>query len=594
MSDSVWTKKNLVVFANALWQIFVGAFRIFAWDSLNSGFIDLRRLGRVPRLIALTGLALVFIFIASILFNDPLRTSGILEPLPLSSAAARGIFVPSVVVPLSLIAVILAWSLLLTSALHLPRWARWGMLLCFVFFGLPADVISSAASVTMDDPLLLFFIVGAVFVGLLGLLVCFIVLPRWRWSLAREFTLVLVCIGGLFIVFLIASVKASQLGSVNFVTGYVVAEAVTNPRNLTVPLIYLSGTEIISFGITFTSWGAQSTARYARAKMVYVLLGVFLAYRWFGVVTQTFLPGVSYSQWLAWAGAALAGACLIPLAWWRARDAAMQEIPFKLVVSLVLLMIVPHLLLFVLIIVVSAFFLTQVNDPNAIQNMTAATNPLLVLSTLTRDALYPLLTGAGIVVAVYGWRRKKFSLAAFGAILAWTQFVWWFMENGQPLQALRYRYADMEMWLLLSLTALTLYWGARKTLTPERALKLFALAVFTWLLHFVDFLDNPLSLFFGLAGISYTAFGILWGVLTAGGRWKVNGDSPRFPNKSRVLIAIGYVLLTLNVTHWFMVTHNIQERTLNDDFTFAGLRILGYTAAYLVVVEGGRALLQKE
>ena len=113
------------------------------------------------------------------------------------------------------------------------------------------------------------------------------------------------------------------------------------------------------------------------------------------------------------------------------------------------------------------------------------------------------------------------------------------------------------------------------------------------MLHFTDFLDNPLSLFFGIAGISYTAFGILWGVLTAGGRWQVNGDSPQFPNQSRVLIAIGYVLLTLTISHWFLVTHNLVERTFNDDITFTGLRVLGYTAAYLVMVEGGRVLLKK-
>lgn len=594
MKDSILQQKSLHAFFSALWHIFVGAVRIFAWDSLKGGFIDVRRLDRVPRLIALIGFVLVFGFIASILFNDPLRTGGVLEALPLSSAAARGIFVPSLAVPLALVAVILAWSLILTSALHVQRWVRWGIFFCFLVFGLPADIIGSMVGAAGENvPLLLAFVLGTLLL-LGGLLVSFIFFPRRKAVLTIEFTTVLLLVGGLFVLFLFAAVQATQIGSVNFVTGYFTADAVTNPRNLTIPLIYLSGAEIISFGITFTSWGGQATVRYANRWVVLIMLGVFLAYRWFGVFTEYILPGISSAQWLALAGAALAGACLIPLAWWRARSSAHQTIPFKLVMGLILLMIVPQLLLFVGIIAVSAFFLTQASDPNVIQNMTAATGPLTLLSNTLRDTVYLLLTGAGIAVAAYGFRRKQFSIAAYGIILAWTQFVYWFTENGRPLQALRYHYADMEFWILIVLTALALYWAARRELNGDRALKLLGLAIFTWLLHFTDFLDNPLALFFGLAGISFTAFGILWSFLTAGGRWKVNADSPRFPNQSRVLLAIGYVLLTLNISHWFMVTHNVQERILSDEFTLAGLRIFGYTAAFLVIVEGGRVLLKAE
>lgn len=594
MKDSILQQKSLRAFLSALWQIFFGAIRIFAWDSLKGGFIDVRRLDRVPRLIALIGFALVFGFIASILFNDPLRTGGVLEALPLSSSAARGIFVPSLAVPLALVAVILAWSLILTSALHVQRWVRWGIFFCFLVFGLPADILGSMIGAAGENVLLLLAFVLGTLLLLGGLLFSFIFFPRRQAVLTIEFTTVLLLVGGLFVLFLFAAVQATQIGSVNFVTGYFTADAVTNPRNLTIPLIYLSGAEIISFGITFTSWGGQATVRYANRWVVLIMLGVFLAYRWFGVLNEYILSGVSSAQWLAWGGAALAGACLIPLAWWRARSSEHQTIPFKLVMGLILLMIVPQLLLFVSIIAVSAFFLTQASDPNVIQNMTTATGPLTLLSNALRDTVYLLLTGAGIAVAAYGFRRKKFSIAAYGIILAWTQFVFWFTENGRPLQALRYHYADIEFLILIVLTALAVFWAARRALNGDRALKLLGLAIFTWLLHFTDFLDNPLALFFGLAGISYTAFGILWSFLTAGGRWKVNADSPHFPNKSRVLLAIGYVLLTLNISHWFMVTHNVQERILSDEFTLAGLRIFGYTAAFLVIVEGGRALLKAE
>jgi hypothetical protein len=590
-----FTRKNLVTLLDTLWHIIGGAVRIFAWDSIKSGFIDVRHLPRVPRALALAGLVMVFGFLASILFNDPLRLSGALEALPLSSSAVRGIFVPSTAVPLAFIAVILAWTLLLTSALHIHGAVRWGILVCFILFGVPSNFVATATAASTENESLLFIIVGITALIFIALVLMFLLLPRFRLPVALEFTLMLACIGGLFVLMLFSAVRATSLGSVDFVNGYVVAEAVTNPRNLIVPLIYLSGAEIINFGITFTSWGGQATARFARAWIVTALLGVFLLYRWLGVLVGTILPGIPPGQWLAWAGAALAIVCLIPIALWRLRQPLDDRVPFKLIVGLILVILVPQLLALVGVILVSAFFLAQsATAPNVIRDMEAATGSLLAASTLMREALYLVLTVAGIAVAVIALRRKRYSVAAFGMILAWMQFVYWFTENGRPLQSWRYDYADVEIWLLIALTALTLYWAARRALTADRTLKLLALAVFTWLLHFTDCLDNPLPLIFGLAGVSATAFGILWGVLTAGGRWGVNSDTPQFPKMSRVLLAIGYVLLTVNISHWFLVTHNVQERTFNDDLTQAGLRIFGLTAAYLVIVEGGRPLMKQE
>lgn len=603
MNRSLLSRKSFGALIDAVVHILYGAARIFAWDSLKSGFIDIRRLARVPRVLALAGLALVFGFVVSILFNDPLRTSGVLELLPISSNATRAIFVPSTAVPLTLIALVLAWSLILTSALHIQRWARWGIFLSYLFFGVPSSFIATLSGAAVESPLLLFLILLLAALCWLGLLAAFVFLPRRKFSITLEFGIVLSSVGGLFVLMLFSAVQATQLGSVDFVNGYLTADAITNPRNLIIPLICLSGAEIIDFGITFTGWGAQATARYARAWMVTLLLGAFLLFRWGNVFLANFLPGVSNAQMLAWGGAALAGAALLPIAWWRLRQKSDDSISARLRIGLVLLLVAPPMLNFLVILVLEIFLLaftvlrfvlTGTLDSSALSSLNNVSDIVVGLATLWRESLYVVLTAVGIGMAMYGARRARFTLAAFGMILAWTQFVYWLMQNGRPLQHLRYRFGDLEIWILLALTALTIYWLARRQLTKDRALKLLALAVFAWLLNFTDFLDNPLTLFFGLAGISYTAFGIFWAVLTAGGRWRVNGDSPQFPNSSRVLLSIGYVLLTLNISHWFLVTHNIAERALNDDITLLGLRVIGYTLAYLVIVEGGRALLKGE
>ncbi len=603
MNRALPSQRNFAALLNALGKILYGALRIFAWDSLKSGFIDIRHLARVPRVIALTGLVLVFGFIASILFNDPLRTSGALEQLPLSSSSARAIFVPSTAVPLALLAVILAWSLILTSALHIQRWARWGIFSSFVLVGVPTGALGALATLAVQNTLSFALIVSGAALCWLALLLAFILLPRRASSITIEFGIVFASVSGLFLLLLLGAVQATQLGTVDLATGYLAAEAIVNPRNLILPLICLSGAEIIEFGITFTGWGAQATRQYARRWMIVVLLGAFLLYRWVTVLWQEFLPGVSTAQILAWSGAALAVSCLIPIAWWRQRHAFGDEVTLKWKLGIVLLIVAPPLLVFVSVIAIGIIFFAQVIftllatqtwDPNTLQAVSLVAAPVLNLGALWRDVLYLGLSAAGLGMVIYGIRRARFSLAAFGMLLAWTQLVYWLMQNGRPLQMLRYSFADVELWLLLGFTALMLYWLARRELNNDRALKLLALALFAWLLHFTDFLDNPLALFFGLAGISYTAFGILWAVLTAGGRWRVNGTSPIFPNASRVLLAIGYVLMTLNISHWFLVTHNLAERALNDEFTFVGLRVIGYTAAYLVIVEGGRAFFKTE
>lgn len=487
-------RHDLLALLAALRHIVVGAVRIFAWDSLKDGFIDIRRLERAPRMVALVGLTLVFGLIASILFNDPLRTSGALEPLPLSSSSAHAIFTPPIAVPLALIALILAWSSMLTSALHIHPLARWGVLLCFVFFGLPPDAVGVIALAVGEDLGRLLLLGGLALLLAALLLLAFIILPRRQRPLGFEFTIILGAVGGLFVLALYGAVQASQIGNVNFVNGYLTAEAITNQRNLITPLIYLSGAEIINFGVTFTGWGAQATARYASRWMVIVLLATFLVFRWFGVLTGQILPGVPPAQLLAWGGAGLAGLCLIPLAWRRASQPVGEAPAPGWTVGLILTMVAPQQLLLVVLLIVAAFFTTQTGDPNVIANMTVVTKPIIALSARLRDAFYPLLTGAGLLMTLYGLRRRRPTLATFGVILAWTQFIYWLTENGHPLERFRYRYGDIELWFLLVLTALTLYWAARRQLVGDRPLRLLALAVFTWLLHFSDFLDNPLSL----------------------------------------------------------------------------------------------------
>ncbi len=585
------SRQTLVTLLVTLWSVVFGGIRIFAWDSLKSGFIDVRPLPRAARMLVWVGLVIVFLMIASIFFNETLRLSGTLEALPLSSSGTHGVFVPSLAVPLSYLATILAWSFFLTGALHVQVAVRWLVLLSFFVFGLSPGFAGMLRGATTDEPMILVLTVGAGVIAVVLLLAAFILLPRRRAPLAFEFIFMLALVGGLFVLSLYAAAESTRRSTIDFVTGYLVPNVVTDPRNLITPMLYLSGAEMIGFGISLTGWGTLSVQRFARPWIVIALLIALLAYRWVSFLTNELLPGVSIDQIQQWLGALLAGIVLLPVAVWRARHTFPDRVPLKLVMGLIFSIVLPQLIFIIIIFVVSGSFAVIATTSNDLTLLDRVMTPFTTLSEIIRSALYLQLALTGVLVAYFAIRRQRWTVAAFGMVFAWTQFVWWFMENGRPLQEWRYQYSDMEPWILLTLTALTIYWGVRRALTPSRALALLGLVFFAWVLNFTDFLDNPLALFFGFAGIFFTAFGILWGVLTAGGKF-ANFTSVRFPRLNRIVLYLGYVLLTLNLTHWYTVTHNVEEQVFNGDITLSGLRVFGYTAAYIVFVEGGRALFK--
>lgn len=589
------SRTTLSSLLTTLWAILVGGIRIFAWDSLKEGFIDVRPLPRVARLLTFVGLALVLALVLSIFYNGVLRWSGGLEPLPLDSRGSRGILVPSTAVPITYLTTILAWTLLLTGAIRVMGWVRWAIAVCFVLFGVPGVITSAipVLGVDADNSGVLVVLIASAGFAFIGLILALILLPRLRLPLAFEFLVILGLVGGLFLVGLYAAVLVSQRGAEDYVSSYLVPTAATNPRNLIFPLLLLSGAEMINFGISLTNWGTRSTQRFANRAMIIILLIALLSYRWFSFIAYDVLGNITPEQIQQWAGALLAGVILIPIALWRVRQPFPDRVPLKLLLGLIVGMILPQLVLVAITYLSVAFSAPQIKNPENLAAVEATLASLVRFGSVIDDGLYLELAILGSIIAFLAIRRKRFTVAAFGMILAWTQFVWFFMESGRPLQEWRYQYQDMEPWLLLALTALAVYWLARRALTFERAIALLGLVFFAWVLNFTDFLDNPLSLFFGFAGIFFTVFGILWGVVTSGGKF-ANFDSVRFPRLNRIVLYLGYVLITLNITHWYTVTHNIDEQAFNTDLTLDGLRIFGYTAAFLVFVEGGRALLKKE
>ena len=215
------------------------------------------------------------------------------------------------------------------------------------------------------------------------------------------------------------------------------------------------------------------------------------------------------------------------------------------------------------------------------------------LSNSYRDYRQLIAVALSALVVVAAARRRNLAVAAFGLVLGWSQLLEWLTAPSRWLESFSFQYADVDVIWLIALTSLTLFWTIRRELTTERTLALFALAILGAVLTQTSFLDNPFSPLFSFAGVFFLVFGILWNVLTVGGRF-TNTDSPRFPRASRLLLYVGYVLLSVTIAHWFIVSHNIEMQRLQSDLTMDGFRIFGLALAYLAFVQGGASLVPRD
>lgn len=588
-----WSRYDYIRVTLQLWEIVYAALRIYAWDSLKHGLINTRTLPRVPRWIVRLSLLFVAFFLLSILFADMLRGLGALEALYEASSASRALFAPQSAVPLTFFAIVLGWSMLLTGALHVYGWVRWGVFLTFLLFGASGWFYGTAQILTQLDPLLPVISTVLILFCLLSLLLLFLIIPRTRAHLVLEFALVLTCVSIPFLMnWLLAAVLTKSSGT-DYVNGYLIGNLVLQMRLLIIPFVFISGAGMTGFAIAASGWAAKSVQRYAMASVAYGLLFLFFAWRALDFIFNVILPGITTHQAQAWAGAALISVIFIPLAWWRQHQAASDNVPDRLIVSLILLLLLFQLLLLPLLSIAAIGVVSMAQSVQDLGAFNQLADSVIAASALYRSLFNLLVAIAGIFVALVALRRKRYSVAVYGILLAWTEALWWLMEPGRPLEALRYQYADVNVWLTLALLALTLWWLARGTLTRARAVTLLALGIFGWLMAQTDFIDNPFAILLASAGVFFLVFSMAWGVLTAGGRF-ANKDSARFPRVNRVLLYLGYALISVSVAHWYVVTHNIEQSILTSEFNLSGFRIFGLPLAYLVFVEGGRALLGRE
>jgi hypothetical protein len=576
------TRRGALTLLLTLWQVSTTAVRVFVWGSIRENAIDLRPLTRTIRLIGLIGLALIATFLLGLLFSDSLRVHAPLTLLPNDSSSTRGLSVPTFVIPLTMLAIAIGWGYMLAGALHaraLVRWLVLGVFALQILFPIVSQVAVLRA-----------WMMITVLMLVLALLTCFVALPRINLPLPLEWSMVLALCGGLLVVMLIGALRLERLSGTNWL-GDTLSGMLLSQFLFVIPFLIVSGLGWADFAIEASGWVARAAQRHAASPVLTILVLALLGYRLYGMRGQLGERPIG-EQLAAWAGAGLLLAGLLLIGVWRFRHPPGGAVPARLVTSLALLLPALQIMLIIAPTLLSVPVLLQIT-PMSARTFSALNAGMLWLSgwEFRVRPLLLVVVGAGIVWA--GRRRGKPTLAAFGLILAWTQLCRWLTGADGPLTAWRFTYSDVDQIGLAGLTLVALVYLARRRLTSARALRLLAIIVLMALLNQTAFLDNPFSPLFSFAGVAFLAFGIVWNVLTAGQGF-ANGNTPGLPRESRLLLYLGYVLLSVSISHWYLVSHNITMQDRQNVVNTLGFLTIGLPLAYLVVVELGEPLLRDE
>ena len=144
--------------------------------------------------------------------------------------------------------------------------------------------------------------------------------------------------------------------------------------------------------------GCPIHQRFAGGRILLALLLVFLALRLGNFLVNTLLPGVDASQWWRWAGAGLAGVILIPLALWRQSQSAHDQVPGRLINSLIVTLILFQLLLPAVGAIVTAIALALLSSLSQLAPFNAFMQGLNQARTSYREFLSLIVALTGLAL----------------------------------------------------------------------------------------------------------------------------------------------------------------------------------------------------
>ncbi|MBL8826972.1 MAG: hypothetical protein JNM18_08275 [Planctomycetaceae bacterium] len=550
-------KRGLAAALALLRDLGSGVIRHFVWGELREGGLDLRGLDRNVRALSWFGLSVLVATIAALIFADSLRSA--FDLILIAADPVRGQLAPTLLFPLTLFLLIVAWTFALAGALHAHFAIRW---LTHALFGLNALAWINPILLAGHEqfPTEYFAVIGA----LAGVALIFTFLGPAKSRPALEFALLFALVSVIFLV-------AQQYGLAGWQRYGVPVQIAKMQFNivylggLITPLMILIGVDIAEFARRAADWTTDTVRDHLPRYIVTVALIGLFGWRWYVVVHE--LRGDIAQTSL---GEQLGGYCgaLVELlaiigvfrSVTRARSARepwsepeMVETCLRFAFPLVILYQAVSLLAFLLLNITLAC-----SEAGAYERFGSHLSWAQQFLSQSASLPWHYIVSAGVGgAALVAWHRGKQHAALYLGLFS-VLAVWDLLTASDGLLARLYWRGETpgELWWLVVLSVAVIYRWRRGELTPlQRADACFMLLILA-LFRQRDFIENPFTPLLGFAGSSFIAFGLVWDLATHGA-W-ANHDSRVLPRVSRLFLYLGYIILAGAVLNWAVATHDLD------------------------------------
>ena len=571
--------RNVIVVLGAfLFAISFGAARDFVWEDLRGGAVRTKGLPAPVRALVWLGFCVLAGMVLVMLFGDALRRAVTLEASG-NGTVGRGTLVPTPLVPVSMFVLALGIALLITGSLHL----RWPFRIAALFVQI--SLTSGFAFATRDssgDTGVLDVIVPVTF----GLSIAFCVF-RW-FRPPRPVVEFLVLFGLNATCLAVAQILLRQvdtdLGTTNFALT-AVNQQMLDLATLALPMLFLLGFDLAELGERAASWTSQLVFGRLGRIAPFIALGALVVWRLrviiLGVVDAIDIDGAGEV-----AGSLAGGLLLVAglaFLWWLLGSARGGREPLHFAgfgetaravgTPAVALYFLPLLCVTFWIGVHTAAFLLRV--PNV--DLFTVSRSIDQVDALISNADW-IRGGAAVLALVavpFIVRRMGRAPAMF---LAGVGFMYLHSEAVAPRRFLDALGADVELstdvWVTLFIVGVGVVLLAKRRLDIPRALDLFVALVIAEALRHSSLLEDPFSAVLGFTGFFVIVFGLVFDLLTVGA-W-ANEDEPRAPRTGRLLTYLGYVLCSITIVTWAVVSHDlVQTTTFTGSAALIGFEVVG-------------------
>jgi len=574
----------------SLWKALAGGFHKFIWDDLREGMINLKDLPRLTRGVVRLGFLVLGLVLTGILFNAQLRSLSSLIPLINSSAVApgRGVMLPSLLAPLTLVCVTFAWTYILCGAVHSHIAARLGVLFLFLLTASWQVVTLVMVAMTMSAGGQDLLLIAVELISVAAVPFLFLIFAKASLSPVLEFCVLLFFNALIFFIPQLRS--ALLLRQMGWPLGQLyLGLSIQDLFMIALPLLLQIGFDIADFARQASRWLANTASsllpRWGAGAVLLLMLGWRL---YAGAVEETARinrNGMD-AELAAYAGAlgVLVCVALSSLLVHRlgrkkqaghADDEEAADIIGKKIFLLIIVFEVPFLVNHILgglgrIILIPAF----------VQLVLETTNFILEHVTIW----YQVVVVGALIIAARGARRGErvfpLYLGMFGALYLYSHVT----GPKGILSELEWRsILPVTLWWLALLAAACIILLAGRRLSAGRAGELAFLVFITWLVGETDFIADPFSPIFGFAGVGFIVFGIVWDTLTRGS-W-ANTGSRSFSRTSRIFLYLGYIILTATLVNWALTTHDLVTlNAMGGKAAMAGFERFGKPMLYVIYV----------